>query len=287
MRILINDTPIDFQLEDERTVSDIVGELRAWLANSGHFVREVIVDGTASEAEWRDRNIAEITEIRLVAENPRGEMVEALETIISYVDLLRRVLTEGSDDQLAAVMEELPYVRAGIDRVTPDLAGLLEEPLDPLPTEPEARRRAAERAREMAAIFESRQRELLEPESEMQATLVALDEILPRFEEVPAEIQDGDGAAAMATVTRFTEVAARVLRMVPLIAATRPELAEWPVGDRTLAEALPGLVGQLEELERAFAADDLVLVGDLLEYEMLPRFGALSHGLRAALAARG
>lgn len=282
MKIIVNEMPIEFELEGESTVGSVVEGVRKWLTTNSHVVDSMEIDGVAqdpTDETWHTLPIEQTEEVRISAHNLYQNQIEGLETLITYTALLRRVMLEGNDEQVRAVLEEMPYVIEGITRITPDLGGLLEEPLrdsiDSLPDK-ETRQRLAARAVELGVLFENRQRELLDPEHEMALTLTILNDLLPRFEEVPGELQAGQEKAAMDTITRFTEVAGRVLRILPRVVEARPALQTEIIDDQTLSDAIAGIRDLLGELEGAFRNTDYVLVGDLLEYEILPRFSSLS-----------
>lgn len=283
MKIIVNEMPIDFELEDEETAGSVVDGVTDWLTTNSHVVEQVEINGTARDRgddSWRMLPVADTREIHIVARSRYQQQIEKLETLITYTGLLRRVMKEGNEEQVRAVLEELPFVLEGIQQIAPDLAGLLEEPLqgnlDTLPPE-EQRLKLAARAEEMGRLFESRQMELIDPEHEMALTLAMLDEILPRFEEIPAELQSGEGKKAMETITRFTEVAIRLLRIMPRVVEARPALQSEQIEGQTLTELIPAVRDLLGEMEEAFRNTDYVLLGDLLEYEILPRFSALSE----------
>ncbi len=285
MKIIVNEMPVDFQLEGENTAGSVLREVTNWLVTNNHVIDRVEVNGTVRELtdeSWQSLSVEETEEIRIAASSRYQQQIEGLETLITYTGLLRRVMVEGNDDQVRAVIEELPWVVEGIQKIAPDLAGLLDEPLrgssGDIP-DVDTRHRLAARAGEMAILFENRQRELIDPEHEMALTLTVLDDVLPRFEDIPGALQSGREKEAMDTVTRFTEVASRLLRILPKVVEARPSLQEESVEDKPLGEAIAGIHDLLSELEEAFRNTDYVLVGDLLEYEVLPRFTALSETL--------
>ncbi|MCG8478034.1 MAG: hypothetical protein MI724_02990, partial [Spirochaetales bacterium] len=237
MKILINDVPISFELEHETRAGEIYDGVVQWLNGSGHHVEYTMVNGervSDTDLGWRDLEIATVDTIALRAHSIHQSEVEQLETIITYVDLFRRVMTEGTAEQIDAVMEELPFVTGGIKRITPDLAGLLDEPVREADlAESATRSLAARRAEELAPLLEQRQRELLDPEHEMRATISALGAVLPAFEDVPTQLQTGQQRKAMASVARFSELASRMLRIIPLLIEIRPPLHDATVGDGT------------------------------------------------------
>jgi hypothetical protein len=279
--------PISFELENETTAGEVYDAIVAWLTSAGHRLeavrlnREPISD---LDGPWRTTSVTEVNDLDITAISFREKQVNDFETIIHYLELLQRVLREGTEEQRSAVLEELPHVERGIAANAPDLAGLLSDPLTDADLTDEAiRQTAIRRAGELASLVERRERELLDPEHEMGATLSALDSILPAFEELPGEIQGGDRRKALEIVARFSELVSRELRILPILMELRPELRSETVDGSTIHESIPALNDLFRELEGAFTNEDYVLVGDLLEYEMLPRFTALHQALRLHL----
>ena len=284
MNIRINGVEISFELEHETTAGQVFDGISEWLHRSGHRLERVALNNTTLDdvdGDWRNTPVGEVAELDIDAHSVREKQIKDLETILHYAELLQRVMRDGTAEQCAAVLDELPHVANGIRQNAPDLGGLIEEPFTNKDhNDPDVRARGAQRAGEMATLIEGRQRELLDPEHEMWATLNALDAILPTFEEIPGEIQGGDRRRAMEMVARFSELVARELRILPILLETRPELEHEEVDGLPINESLPSLNELFVELESAFTNGDYVLIGDLLEYEMLPRFTDLHAAMR-------
>ena len=284
MNIRINGVEISFELEHETTAGQVFDGISEWLHRSGHRLERVALNNTTLDdvdGDWRNTPVGEVAELDIDAHSVREKQIKDLETILHYAELLQRVMRDGTAEQCAAVLDELPHVANGIRQNAPDLGGLIEEPFTNNDhNDPDVRARGAQRAGEMATLIEGRQRELLDPEHEMWATLNALDAILPTFEDIPGEIQGGDRRRAMEMVARFSELVARELRILPILLETRPELEHETVDGLPINESLPSLNELFVELENAFTNGDYVLIGDLLEYEMLPRFTDLHTAMR-------
>lgn len=292
MRILINDVVISFELENETTAGDVYEGIARWLRASGNRVQSVVLNGDSVDVPsgdgvvaWSELPLERVEELAVTASSIYQGRIDQLETIITYVDLFRRVMNDGTDDEFASVLEELPHVAAGIARLTPELAGLLEEPIKKkTPGDREARAAAAARAADLSRALVQRQREFLDPEHEMRITVTALEAILPEFESVPVQMQTGQEAAALELVARFSELAARMFRLMPIILEIRPELEQTSVNGMPLVESMPKLNEVLSELEEAMRIRDLVLIGDVMEYELFPHFTQLAEVFRAPAA---
>jgi hypothetical protein len=281
VEILINGVPISFQLEREENAGDIVAGLESWLAAGGHAVQEVRVDGeivagadaavpsSPTPEAWRDQEVARITSVEIVATSRYQEIIDQQETVINYCDLLRRVAGEGSDEQLVAIREELPHIEEGLSRIVPDLAGVIS-------AVGSDRDKLARRAGEISTILQQRQREYLDPVRELRQTIAALRQILPAFEQIPVQLQSGQEREALEMVAGFAELTGRLLRIVPIAATIRPEVPSPESAESSLN-------GLLRELEGALESRDMVLVGDLMEYELLPLLTSLVGEMTAAL----
>lgn len=280
MEIFINGVPISFQLESEQTVGQVYQGLESWLNGSGHQVTAVLVNGEepGSGDAWRDTALAGVERIEISALSMHQDAIDRIETITTYLDLLGRVSREGTPQQLAAALEELPHVTTALSGLVPELEGTLHDELVTAAQNDasDARDTLARRADELAAVLRQRQRELLDPEHELRQTITALHATIPAFEEIPAQMQRGEEREALGMVARFAELTGRLLRILPLAIAQRQELSAQ-------ADRLPELNELFGELETALNSNDLVLVGDVMEYELLPRLSELLEGIGSIL----
>lgn len=288
MEILINDMPISFELEDEGTAGEVMDGLSQWLGSNGHTINEVLLDGKPVDeiSQWRIRNIAAIARLEIRAASMHQQEIDQLETIINYTDLLRRVAQEGTLQQLSSVLDELPHISQAIQRLVPDLEGLLAESAAAAAESSfseEYRERLSKRAGEVTQVLRQRQQELLEPEHELRGTVTALQQILPSFEEIPTQLQSGREREALEMVVRFTELTRRLLRILPMASTARPELSQIQVDSSSLAEGVNELNQLFLELEDAFSNNDMILIGDVMEYEMLPKLTTLTAAIMTTL----
>ncbi len=288
MEILINDVPISFELEHETTAGEVMENLSRWLNSNGHTVNGITLNGTPVEnrPQWKLQDIASVERIEIQAASLHQLEIDQLETIINYADLLRRVAREGTLEQVSAVLDELPHISQAIQRLVPDLSGLLAESAAAAAESSftdESRGKLSTRAAEVTQILQQRQRELLEPEHELRGTVSALQQILPSFEEIPTQLQSGQERAALELVARFAELTRRLLRILPVASAARPELRAIEVDGLPFSDNVNELNQLFLELEEAFGNSDMVLIGDVMEYELLPRLTALTTAIEETL----
>lgn len=288
MEIRINDVPIDYRLEDESTVGEVYDGIESWLRGNGHRILDLLLDGSSVAQDRRSGNSQSIDEVSTLdfrVESIRQKDIDDIETIRTYLSLFQRVLRSGTEEQLIAVLEELPYVLGGIRHLTPDLADLLEEAL-PGPMEDasshaaaltgDVRSRAERRAADLDRLMERRQREMIDPDHEMRSVLAVLSDLIDRLESIPVMLQSGAEKDALATIGTFSETVSSFIRILPHVARRHPELT---IPEELITE----INGFLTEIEQALSASDLVLLGDLVEYEVVPRFRELVSSVEATV----
>ena len=296
MEILVNREPLDFTLEKESSVGEVVDGLAQWLGE-GQFAITSLDVNTATYAihdrsAWADISLDEVERLSVEA-MPLTQVDHAtLVALDQYFSLLVECLTRRNAEPLPELAEELPYVRRRIAQFVPSLANpdgsvdLLHDPAletGALPS-PERGEELMGQIRNIRAILETREREYRQPVAELGFTLGQLRAMAEQLVEVPVQLQTGHEADAMQTVVTLTELLGRVVRLVPLVEGSnaQPELDMARV--RAFAEEL---APHLAELKEAFEAQDSVLLGDLLEYELAPRLESLNEVLPDAARAGG
>jgi hypothetical protein len=289
MNIIMNDRPIDFELEEESTLGEVIVSVESWLANGGMRVRSIESDGSILDLDTRDDwyavPIDSIGTVTIVARSPFEIDAEKITSLHRYFVTLR---DSGGDsyETVVDLLEEREAVTELLDRIVPPhlaakwrSASAPSEALDGVRIGYELGRISAE----LTQVLELRWREISEPQAVLAALLPQAREIIDRLSEVSAYLQNGDDGRAMAQVTAFFEVASQLTRLL-YIAGERGLLDPGKIGisDRLYSVHQSGLVGLLDELSEAIATSDTVTIGDLLEYEIGPRFLGLLEALERA-----
>lgn len=295
MQIYINEEPIDFTLEGERTFAEVLGEVYSWLQKEGFIPSAVRLDGRAVDpsADQSQRPIDDIRRIDVEVVRSADLPRELLATVHRYLTLVHRTLShdqssaESSNDvvQEAAreALAEYRFVRDSLRGFLTDILGpsggdhferldtalaALADRSDPVAAVDEETMAALQRT---ITLCTTRLSELEHPERELGAVMGLVHGMLDDVRDVPVQLQTGKDPEAMQTVVRFTELTAKMLRLLPSV----PNLRTLEVGERPIDEHIQGLNEILGELTEAFAAEDAILVGDLLEYEIVERIESL------------
>ena len=198
-------------------------------------------------------------------------------TLIEYLELLGRALKSTDAVSLRDVLGEYGYVASTLERIL-RTTGQSREILAPIetvaaslmdnttgeaaPSDEDLALLKADAGKSVDAVLsnvQSRLSEVLRPEEELRVTAGMLSRTLPEVAEVAILLQQGRDEEAMQRIVRFTELAGKYIRLR---------------GD----DEIEDLHGPLNELVDALDNNDTVLIGDLLEYEVAPRFeGSLAR----------
>jgi hypothetical protein len=109
------------------------------------------------------------------------------------------------------------------------------------------------------------------------------DSIRTDLSEVAVRLQTGKEAEGMRTMVMVVELINKTVRILPDFMRTVPGAAELAIGGRNIGDFYDDFNVVFRELAGAFENKDSVLIGDLAEYEILPRLSAFFDAAGAAL----
>jgi hypothetical protein len=84
----------------------------------------------------------------------------------------------------------------------------------------------------------------------------------------------------MQSVVEFTELTQKIARIFPALQAGHESPSSLTIDGTSIEEFYLGLNKILTEITDAFGSKDIVLIGDLLEYETAPRLRQLEEFIR-------
>ena len=283
MEIRINDQPLAFQLENERTLGEVLHGLERWLAGSELVLCEARCAGrdllSSPAEEWSATPHGEVQRLELTVRHASELRRENLRTLQEFLQAARKFaagpaapiaeeLLRGyplfleslrrhfSEAEVGARLEELAALGAGLG------------PQELCRLDAQARAALASAAASLQETIGRRLEETGEPRAALAALSSELEATAAGISEVSVLLATGRDRQAMAAVVRFSELCQRLLALLG-------SLGVPAVGGREPAEFFAGLNAVLQELIAAFQARDTVLIGDLLEYEIAPRLRQL------------
>ena len=300
MKIVINDEAIDFTLQGEDELGEIVPAIEEWLNASQYTISAIAADGKELSMEetesWRRFPLTEIGTLTVQASSRIQQRLDSIETAVELLALLRRVVELGDSAQLAEAMVEYEYLREALPSLISHrlqegeearnyLDTLLEESGIRSGSRPGGDQGVREVTRgidSVISMLQGRAREILDPEEEFRSVARAVAASLASVEEVPVLLQTGEGDDAMRRLAGFTGLLERLLRLHAArgedgtaseqIAGTGSSASAPESGEgHPSGEIVEGLNEVLQELIDALNDEDTVLVGDLVEYEVVPK----------------
>lgn len=305
MEILVNQESLNYSLESEESLGEVIDGLARWLHDGNFTITAIDVDDESlpihDRSRWQDLDVHRVGRLSIEAFPQVQVQQTTLAAVRDYCALLSSALSEQNREILGELAQELPYVRQRLHDFFPSLhapgetspegsALLVDSRLDDgaLP-DPAATARITEQLGRIVTLVESRIREYEDPIRELGLTLGQLVASSSALEDVPVQLQTGDDSAAMGTVLRFTELLSRTIRLLPLVKGRRIDTGPTPLGGGDIDTEFIGrfaldLTPHLQQLQEAFEIQDAVLIGDLLEYEIAPRLHELSAVLSATTA---
>ncbi len=282
MVILIDKEVIDFTIEAETTVGEVVDELKNFLSLHQRRVSGIFIDDaptTPTDDSWKNKGLDAVASLDIrttqadagSSEKPSLPL-QHLSTIIEYLDLYLRAVEQDEDAALRDLAGEFQHVSPAL----PELVGVnlpLDDPsaLDKMtekllatgePERSELKTHFTAFLKQLKLLAESRLREHEQPIEETVSSRELMRVLLPKLSDVSVLLQAGKDAEAMQHVAHFTELAAKLLRLIPRISND--------IDTEGLHEFVVSYHAVLGELMKAFGSHDSVLIGDLLEYEITP-----------------
>jgi hypothetical protein len=288
VQVLVNEQAVDVQLEQEQTLGEVVQGLRRWLQEMNLYITELSVDETQhhldDEAAWAERAIDEVSSIEIIALPPWEVRLNGYRVLHNYVESLADTIEHSGSAAARELLQEYAYVRQHLTEVITAVFGngsdtSLDEAVDAArvldsdEVDPDVDAASVvESLRRAATVVNDRIRELATPFHEARRTKQALDAVVGDVEEVSILLQTGEEHKAMQLIVRFSELVERLLRVLTAIDVRYgTDYLEKDVDSTGLRERADTLHATLEELVTAFNEQDTVLIGDVLEYDMLPQ----------------
>ena len=291
MTLLINNNPVDIQLQGERTAFEVIKQLDAWLAEQGHALIGLDIDGQAVELgsdSWRQTALESIHTMELEAPNLHQLRLANLGALNHYAETFNTALQDlaAGKNTISSIVQAItayPDIRPALYYLAENL-GPENENSCTLPQETDriiqdchtadgtfnsANLLAlARQVTVLVVLSRDRINEASFPVREARTTATILMEVMTHLSMVSTNILTGKGKEAFDTILQFSELLGKLLRLFWLMVEikspdqavpySRDELRDWSL-----------MVNQcLSQVSGAIDSQDTVLLGDLLEYEL-------------------
>lgn len=278
MELFINNEKIEYTLESEKNLGDLYVSLMTLIQKEGCFLSEFMVDGEdlyPDKSGWQDRPLDSAGRVEVISLGSAELRVRHLTTVLDYFNLCLTAMANGDTAAAADLAKEYPWVIRNLPAVLDSVNGeLIASRVDelmqgsgllngrfPAGEDKDLLREELER---FAGLLNGRIREIEDPRTEGAGTIQAIQFLLPQAEEVSLLLQTGKDREAMNLIIQLVELLQKIMRIFR-------SLERHGVRSETFTAFAPELTGILAELEDAFKNEDSVLIGDLVEYELVPR----------------
>ena len=285
MNITINEQAIDYTLENERNLGEVLTGIREWLGNSGYKVSSIEYDGTTvipggdDGMNWQQTSVDQIANLDITVLSATEQYGQDLFTIHQYISLLQRAISAENHELIKDLKGELPYIVNNIDAVmgsTNEYGRILEKLVEESgifqgelkPTVQQLQ----SYLQNLLILLQSRLSEVTQPLTELRATAESLRTLVPQLMDVSVNLQTGKDKAAMDSVIEFTEISEKLIRLYRILQNLGiADVSTTQIEGQDFKSFYAELNDIFHELEDAFNSRDSVLIGDLLEYEIAPR----------------
>ncbi len=119
MEILINDEKVEFELETEKNVGDIIKGLESWIGENDNVIESISIDSVTVPFDYNcsefSRSISLVKELKVIT---LTQIELAVNTIVSLGEYITRILSEYDDsDSLTyydSILEGMKLIYSGI-----------------------------------------------------------------------------------------------------------------------------------------------------------------------------
>ncbi|MDR2500067.1 MAG: hypothetical protein LBD37_03165 [Treponema sp.] len=282
MDICINGQPADITLDSERTMGELLSGMEDWLRSSGYRLKGLEIDGESitgnAVPEVFNRDLQGIHSVNIKV-CPQTELIldalqDARECLEAYTaappNEKRRIQedwqTSAASSFLRAENPELfKLINGGLTGRTQE-TGLAYGPETGALT-----------------VVDERIRELKDPREEYARMESLVGGITGRLEELPLDIQTGKDKRAAETVSLFSGITEKIFRLFVLLQSKMEGIDALVIDSIPVYTFLEEFCAALKELLAAYESKDVVLVGDLAEYELAPRLRTFYAAIKASV----
>ncbi len=297
MELRINNETIPYTLEEEHSLYDVIRSLSEWLSGSGFSLVSASTEAgsvdLSDSAALRDIAIQGLGFLSVYAEPDEDLLIERLSTIYQLFGLIEQAVRKRKTENAAELAAEYRSIRAGISGLL-DGEGIWNggEGFDELltrylasPSDTAAQEELLSFLGKILSLLAERIREASNPVQETAKTAALCSAMLPRITEISVLLQTGKDREAMDRFILFTETIGKLFRTIPNLRSRYPHLFP-PEGDG-FSGSIQELNHFFSELVNAFTLHDTVLIGDLIEYEIVPRISAFLSRILTVLESEG
>jgi hypothetical protein len=299
MLITVNGAPLALDVKGSGSLGELLAGADDLLDRAGSVIVSLRVDGEDVDADgyarFAEMPSASVSSVEIRAEDTAAIRARTIETLLELLAIAKRLAEDTAAEDTAAA-GDWPGLRSGARDMVDAFAGLFTadelsfvrlfaDLLDRAVDGPDraARVELSAQSDRLSSVFGERLAELRRPAAEMRAAAALFEAKAAELADLPVLLQTGREDRAMKSVLYFIEIFNKVIRIIPELRRSGIDTASISVDGSPMPDFYGAFNGVLRELTDAFEHKDAVLIGDLAEYEVLPRMRSFFAAMRESL----
>lgn len=283
MQILINQQELDFTLEDENYFADIYRSVTDWLIQSGMNIISVKLNDKNEIFTKMDTlmsvPVKKISKIEIEADKETDDHFALIEYFQIFIEALS---TENE-----AVMKDLSLEYKYIEEVILSYIGENEDnkrivdKMTKLINNEDRTEEIGKLLTYCSIVLLNSYKEQMFPKSELFATILLIESQLEDYSNISVMLQTGKSSDAYRLILQFIEYAQKMIRIINRLKVLHDDLIlEGIIEEKSYENFFQDFTEVLSELVEAFENEDIIQIGDLMEYEIVPKLKTLIENIK-------
>ena len=290
MDILVNNEKINFTLENETSLGQVVDGLNNWLNNSALAItslkieeRELIFE---PKEDWTNLPLDQIKKLNIQAQLLKEIRISNFSNIMALLKILKDSIAGNDTEKIEYILVQYSEMLSSLKTIFGKTTGsttaneifqieqlLIGSTPQMISSWPHGIKKKTEGLLDsLIDKLSERIKECMEPLKSLKLLEDELKKTSIEIGEVSLLLQTGKDKKAMDYIISFSKLSEKVLRILSYLKeANVISIKDFKIDDKSVKDFFNDMNSVLCELIEAFEVKDLVLIGDLLEYEIAPR----------------
>jgi len=294
LEIELNGEKLDFTLEKEQNITEVIEGIEQWLKESSLIITDLRIDYSTGEIDlyhelrrnWNVYSLDKIGKINISALSIQEVLVNSIYTVKEYLLLLQTAIRNADADTMDQLKSGYPYMIESIKQlfnnysivsIKNEITFYLEffssfdiASLDPANINENNKILTA--AENLLKKLDNLLEVELYPAQSLLKITDALKKSAEEIKDVSIHLQTGKDKNAMDSIINFSDQMQQLLYLFQkLINTGNLDKSKENIAGQSIETFYHEFNAILKDLVEAFAVKDYVLIGDLLEYEVAPR----------------
>ncbi|MGL1894088.1 MAG: hypothetical protein OCD02_20825 [Spirochaetaceae bacterium] len=283
MTITIDKKRIDFSLDNEKKLNEVIESLNTWLSESQLIIEKLYINNEDYSLKDLEISLDDINVIDIETLSFKDLNIHNISWVKYFFERLIKAITTWDSVILKQVKTEIPFMITHIptllslDNIKPEnihsknITEILEKyNYFNCKEEIVDKEYVIQYFKNIIVLLNERLNEYNNAKEELITSIDVLVSFKEELESVATYLQSGKEDKAAIIMTKFTNIFHKILRLLNFNLKNN-EI----VNDNNLNEFTEGLDEILIELLEGYESQDIVLIGDILEYELSPRIETL------------